>query len=135
MVTETALHDKNRRIQAGRMSERELLEAVVECAQRLGYLVAHIPDELYKLAVSVDRPDMMAGAAGLPDLILVHPGDKWLPVIFAELKTERGRVRPMQQVWLDALDRESLDDGFVRVVLWKPMDWLDGSVERVLRNG
>lgn len=52
---------------------------------------------------------------GLPDLVMVRP-----PVIvFAECKTETGRLRPEQRTWLDALGAcES-----VEVRLWRPSAW------------
>jgi hypothetical protein len=55
------------------------------------------------------------GDAGLPDLILCKPPR----LIFAELKSERGRVRAEQQAWLDAL-RQCAG---VEVYLWRPSDW------------
>lgn len=40
-------------------------------------------------------------------------------VMFAELKTEAGKVRPEQRDWLDALGR---CEG-VKASLWRPRDW------------
>lgn len=42
------------------------------------------------------------GNDGVPDRIVVIPGGK---VIFAELKTDTGKVRPRQQVQIDLLKR------------------------------
>ena len=39
--------------------------------------------------------------SGFPDLVLVNPQQK--RVVFAELKTEAGKVTPGQAEWLDAL--------------------------------
>lgn len=50
---------------------------------------------------------------GFPDLVLVRGA-----VIFAELKTERGKVTAAQQEWLDAL-RAAGQEAFV----WRPRDW------------
>jgi len=38
--------------------------------------------------------------AGFPDLVLAHPAGG---VIFAELKSDRGRLTPAQQEWADVL--------------------------------
>lgn len=102
------------------MSERVLLEAVIECALRLGWQVAHIPDALYALAASQGRFDALMGAEGLPDLILAKGGR----VILAECKSARGRVRDTQAVWL------AESGGY----LWRPMDWSSGEIEAMLRG-
>jgi hypothetical protein len=49
--------------------------------------------------------------AGLPDLVLVKPPR----VVFLELKSDKGRVRPEQQIWLDALEQcDTLTSALVR---------------------
>lgn len=52
---------------------------------------------------------------GFPDLVILGPAG----VVFAELKTNRGRVRPEQREWLDDLTRAGL-----AAYLWRPADWL-----------
>ncbi len=59
---------------------------------------------------------------GFPDLVMVRKGH----LIVAELKAERGRVRPDQQAWLDDLSQTRRID----VELWRPSDWRD--IERRL---
>lgn len=51
--------------------------------------------------------------AGFPDLVIVGNA-----VIFVELKSQRGRVSPEQQAWLDALMRAG-----VEAHVWRPDDW------------
>ena len=58
--------------------------------------------------------DSRKNAPGFPDLVLVKPPR----IIFAELKRQRGRVRPMQTVWLDALG----GCAGVETYLWRPSD-------------
>lgn len=99
------------------ISENELQRNVIEAAEALGYLVAHINDSRRQKA------------EGLPDLLMVRHGD---PPIYAELKREPGGGRytdltPIQEVWRDAL----LASG-QRWFLWRPRDWLDGEIEKVL---
>jgi hypothetical protein len=102
------------------MPERVLLDAVIECALRLGWQVAHIPDDLYALAASQGRFDALAGAEGLPDLILAKGGQ----VILAECKSQRGAVRDEQMRWIVASS----------AYVWRPSDWSSGEIENVLRS-
>jgi hypothetical protein len=57
----------------------------------------------------------LQGDSGLPDLILCRPPR----LVFAELKSARGRVSPQQQAWLNALSQCA----GVEVYLWRPDDW------------
>ena len=68
--------------------------------------------------------DSRRSAPGFPDLVMARP-----PVIvFAELKTDTGKVRPEQRDWLAALGGcES-----VEAALWKPGDWK--RIEEVLKR-
>lgn len=45
--------------------------------------------------------DSRRDEAGLPDYVLVHP--QWGRIVFAELKSARGKLRPSQVVWLRGL--------------------------------
>ena len=92
------------------MTERAFLGAVVELAALTGWLAYHTHDS-------------RRSQAGFPDLALVRAGR----LILAELKAAKGRVRPAQAVWLDALGGV---DG-VEVYLWRPQDW--PAIEAVLR--
>jgi len=60
--------------------------------------------------------------AGFPDLVLVRRPR----VIFAELKSDRGRCTPEQRAWLAELAECS-----VEVKLWRPSDWEE--IDRCLR--
>ena len=56
-------------------------------------------------------------------------------MIFAELKAEKGKVKPQQQEWLDALDNARSKDkpGHTHIVaVWRPSDLDD--IERILRG-
>jgi hypothetical protein len=59
---------------------------------------------------------------GFPDLTMVHPQRNVL--IFAELKTEKGRITQEQGLWGEALRRvEEASGGVVRYRLWRPSHW------------
>lgn len=83
------------------MSEESFQGAIVEYAVLLGYLAYHTHDS-------------RRSAPGFPDLVLVR--DERL--LFAELKTDVGRVAPAQRDWLAALEATG-----VEVYVWRPKDW------------
>lgn len=58
---------------------------------------------------------------GWPDEVLYNPERN--RIIFVELKTETGRIRPAQQVWIDALLAAGLE-----AAIWRPRD-----MERIVR--
>ena len=96
---------------ASKMSEAELQSAVLELARYLGWLCYHTHDSRHS-------------AAGFPDLVMVRD----TRLIFAELKSENGRVKVEQWAWLDALNT------CAEVVVWRPEHWLDGTIEAALRR-
>jgi VRR-NUC domain-containing protein len=85
----------------GQMTERELRQSIVRAAREFGWRV-------YFTWSSMHSP------AGFPDLCMVR-GDR---LLFAELKTDKGKVTPDQQAWVDEL-RAS---GRCEVHLWRPAD-------------
>ena len=109
------------RAQARAMSEDELQSLISGpksgMALQLGYLCYHTRDS-------------RRSNPGFPDLCMV--GNKRL--IFAELKSETGKVTLEQQDWLNRLDViERKTKGVVVARLWRPSDWLDGTIEEALR--
>ena len=60
--------------------------------------------------------------SGFPDCVFV----KGKRVIYAELKTEKGKVTPEQQDWLDALTAAGQE-----VYLWRPSEY--EQIEEVLQ--
>jgi hypothetical protein len=93
------------------MSEAELQRAVIELAKWCGWMVVH-----FKPAQrSGSWATHFDGDVGFPDLVLAHPERG---VVFAELKTARGKVTAGQQAWLCALSDAGQD-----AVVWRPDDW------------
>ena len=64
---------------------------------------------------------------GLPDLILIRRGQDGRPgrVIFAELKSQKGRLRPEQRDVLAMLATCPVES-----YLWRPSDW--AAIEEIL---
>lgn len=109
------------------MTERQLQGAVIDCARLLGWRVAHFRPA--KTAKGWRTP-VEADGAGWPDLTLIRDGY----LIFAELKAATGRLSADQHVWLDDLLLVSVAEDRVLTFLWTPQQWLDGSIEQVLRD-
>lgn len=93
------------------MSEARLQQMVIDLARWAGYLHYHTVDS------RKSRP-------GFPDLVFVHATTGRL--IFAELKSEIGRLTDSQQAWLSHLGKRN------EVHLWRPGDWESGEIRRVL---
>lgn len=121
---------------APRASRRELegqfQQRLVECAMRMGWVVRHVRD--------ARRQNLV----GLPDLILVHP--EWGEVIFAELKSETGALRPEQVTYFRACEqavrraqRQAAPymaaevQPVFRTFMWRPSD--EAEAMRVLSHG
>lgn len=90
------------------LSEREWQAQVVKAAEAFGWAVWY-------------DTDSRRNRAGWPDLTLLRVRGGQGRLLFLELKTERGRVRPEQREWLDAL---SAVPGVVATVV-RPRDWDD----------
>ncbi len=86
------------------MSERDLQAEVVDLATRFGWLVYHT----YRSTRS---------EPGFPDLVLVRSER----LIFAELKSEAGKLTMAQENWMVRL---SLVPG-IEAVVWRPSDLED----------
>lgn len=80
------------------LTERQLQEMVIALARARGWLCYHTFDS-------------RRSAAGFPDLVLARNG----VVLFAELKSEKGRLREDQRSWINAL-------GEIAHV-WRPSDF------------
>lgn len=101
------------------MNESEFQTIVIDMARLFKWRVAHFRPAMTSKGW---RTPVSADGKGFPDLVLVK---SWR-LIFAELKTDRGRVSTEQQEWLDALPDSCI---------WRPKDLDDGTIERILRSG
>ena len=73
---------------ATRMTEKQLLQVVLDLARLTGWLAYHTHDS-------------RRSAEGFPDLVLCHARHPWL--VFAELKVGKGKLTKAQQEWQNAL--------------------------------
>jgi hypothetical protein len=114
---------------AAAMSEAELQRYVIEAARWQGWMVHHCRVAQRQ---SGQWSTPIQGDPGFPDLVLIHKASGRL--VFAELKRERGVVTTAQTDWLSALMTASALSGWesVQVFEWRPSQWLDGTIQRVL---
>lgn len=77
--------------------EDEFQRLVIELAHVYGWMAAHFRPAMTKHGW---RTPAGADGKGWPDLVLVHPKHG---VIYAEVKSQKGRLSPDQIRWRDAL--------------------------------
>ena len=92
------------------MTEKELQLQLQALASHCGWAYYHTWNSIHS-------------TPGFPDLVLIKPPR----LIFAELKTELGRVTAAQQKWLDIL---ATIPG-VEVYLWRPSEF--DEIQEILR--
>jgi len=88
------------RFDVARLSEKDFQKIVVNIALTNGWWQYH-------------NPDSRRSASGWPDLTLIREPE----IIFVELKAEKGRIRPDQQIILDKLSACGLENH-----IWRPRD-------------
>src|SRR5260221_6781169 len=96
---------------AASMTEAELQRNILQAAKMTGWTAYHTRYSL-------------GSEPGFPDVLLLR-GER---LLFAELKRATGKLTPAQEFWLWAL---RLVPG-VEVFVWRPADWLDNSILRIL---
>jgi hypothetical protein len=103
------------------LKERDFQRQVMELAQLSGWETLHVRTSMQQGRYMTATAGTMA--KGWPDLLLIHRSQQRL--IFAELKADKGRLRPDQSRVLSLL--YSLVEGPTRewaeVHVWKPADW------------
>jgi len=90
-------------------SERQFQAFVIARAKNNGWKYYHPPDNR-----PVNGKVQQGIVKGFPDLTLV----KGSRLVFAELKTETGRVAPEQKEWLSMLEAAGAE-----VYVWRPSMW------------
>ena len=95
---------------AAAMTEGTLLVYVLKAAAVTGWRTYHTHDSRHS-------------ASGFPDLVMVRQGR----ILFAELKSEKGTLSAEQVAWLHDLEP-------AEVYVWRPSQWLDRTIETVLRE-
>jgi hypothetical protein len=85
------------------VTEKAFMHSVIDLARLSRWLVYHTHDSRHSTA------------AGYPDLCLVRGPD----LLYAELKSQHGRVTPAQAQWLAALSAVQ----HIEATVWRPSDW------------
>jgi hypothetical protein len=103
------------------VTEADFQKIVINIAQGSGWLVHHVMPSMNKRGVWATHE---LGDHGFPDLVLEHPQGR---VIFAELKSDKGKLSPLQSRWLTVLEQAG-----AAAHTWRPAD-LD-FITRTLRQ-
>ena len=117
----TALRDLTsaQQVIAHHMPEKDLSQAVFDLARTYGWLAARYPTWR-----------KTGTTPGVPDLVLVKPGEE---VLFVELKRQHGKLTAPQKDWQDALAwLEESTEGRVMHLVWRPSHLLSGLIEGAL---
>lgn len=94
------------------LTEKQFMQQVRDLAKLLGWSVYHTFDS-------------RRSEPGFPDLVFVNATQR--RILYAELKTDKGRVSEHQRRWLDMLGAAGAE-----VALWRPRDL--GEIKLVLRG-
>lgn len=94
------------------MTEADLQAAVTDHAQLMGWAIFHARPA--RTTTGWATPVQYQGA-GFPDLVLVRER-----VVWAELKSQRGRLSADQQTWQARLRAAGCEH-----YVWRPGDWPD----------
>ncbi len=114
-----------------KQSEKEFQRMVVQLARLLGWKCVYFrPARVVRRGVETYETPVGGDAAGWPDLVLARVerpaggdgvrGPGRLRIIFAELKSETGRVDPLQREWAELLSHGQTE---VQYCLWRPSQW------------
>ena len=93
------------------MTEKQLQNNILQLASLSGWLAYHTFNS-------------RRSEPGFPDLVLARR-DR---LLFAELKSAKGRLTSEQKAWAAALKETSAE-----IYLWRPKDWIDGTVQSILQ--
>lgn len=116
------------------MREAALQRNVLELLKRTGWLAAHFHDSRREVTRRDGRSLVIGdkAAAGFPDIAATRRD----VLLFAELKTEKGKLSPAQEQWLAHLRWvEASSGGLVIVRVWRPSSWHSGEIEQTLLAG
>jgi len=99
------------------VNEKIFQRQVIDLLHLFGYRVAHFMPAMN--AKGQWRTPVSADGKGFPDLVAVRPeGKRPKRIIFAELKTDKGRISAEQSAWLADLDAAGAE-----AYVWRPRDW------------
>ena len=130
------LKDKSRRLAVGddAPSSRYPAQRVVATSTSEAVLLAAVMDGLRKCGwLAIHHWTSRYSEKGYPDVAGVRlKADGTAEMIFVETKTEKGKVTPEQQAWLEALAKVP---GVVYAGVLRPSSWMSGELDEVMLKG
>ena len=106
------------------MVEKDLQNAVVDMAHRLGWTVAHFGKAIGGSGGQTWRTPAAYDGKGFPDLIMVRER-----LIIRELKVGKNPLSLEQRMWIDLLRKARID-----TAVWNELDWKEGRIESELQR-
>lgn len=102
-------------------SEAEFQQSIVDLAHATGWHAAHFRPG--RTGSGSFATQVAYDGAGFPDLVLCGRG-----IIFAEIKSQKGRLQPAQEEWAGRLCAAG-----ATWYVWRPSDW--DAIQAVLTQG
>jgi hypothetical protein len=93
------------------VTEAAFTRTVIDFAHVCGWRCVHFRPAVNRRGIW--STPVQGDGVGYPDLVCVRER-----VVYAELKLNRGRLRPEQEEWIDRLKAARQE-----VYLWRPCDW------------
>jgi hypothetical protein len=119
------------------VKENELLRLVLSEFRLQGWTCAHFGNSVKYVRKGdsyMTIPDK--NATGFPDIVATRLGQ----LLFIELKSEKGRIRDEQALWLadlrlveQQMQEANRVPDIVQVYVWRPVDWEDGTIQGVAK--
>jgi hypothetical protein len=112
---------------AATVSEAAFQTGVIRLARSLNYEIYHHTTAGGKCRQCGTRSSggRIVTSKGFPDLVIARTDPPRL--IYAELKSQKGRIAPEQREWQERLEANGQE-----FYIWRPSDWPD--IERILSS-
>jgi len=95
------------------MTEAQFMQQIIDLSRLYGWRVAHFRPAMTRSGRWATP--VQADGAGFPDLCMV----KRARLIFAEIKSDKGKLSPEQETWITELTNCMRCE----VYIWKPENW------------
>ena len=106
----------NKDVKTIHIKEEDFFRQILDLAYIFGWRVAHFRPARTKYGW---RTAVAGDGQGFPDCVMVRRGI----VLFAELKSEKGKLSEKQDEWMNDLKGVADNSSGVMAFIWRPSDW------------